>query len=79
MITLAEGARTRAGVGIGDDLERVREAYDRVDCGEAVGGEPVFGGDTPMYPWCRVLGDIHVFFGEDPIDSITLSVTAARG
>jgi hypothetical protein len=73
MVTLAEGARTRAGVGIGDDLERVRKVYNRVDCGETAYGE---GSD---YPWCRVLGDIHVFFGEDPIESITLSSTAARG
>jgi hypothetical protein len=72
MATLADGARTRAGVAIGDELARVRELYDRVDCGKAATG-------NGSYPWCRVLGDIHVFFGEDPIDSITLSRTAARG
>jgi hypothetical protein len=74
MATLEEGAQTRAGVGVGDDLALVRERYDRVDCGEAVAGEPLLGGETPTYPWCRaIVGDIRVFFGEDPIESITLT------
>jgi hypothetical protein len=74
MATLEQGARTRAGIGVGDDLELVRERYERVECGEAVAGEPLFGGDTPMYPWCRaIVGDIRTFFGEDPIESITLT------
>lgn len=74
MASLAEGARTRAGVGVGDDLERVRERYDRVSCGDAIAGEPLFGEDYPTYPWCRTkVGAIDVFFGEDPIESITLT------
>ena len=73
MATLESGARTRVGVGIGDRLERVRERYERVDCGESVAGEAPFG-ETPMYPWCRaIVGDVRVFFGEDPIESITLT------
>ncbi len=73
MSTLAAGARTRAGVGVGDDLARVRERYDRVTCGESVAGEAIVGA-TPMYPWCRALvGEVRVFFGEDPIASITLT------
>lgn len=74
MATLERGARTRAGVGVGDELELVRERYDRVECGEAVAGEPLFGGETPTYPWCRALvGEIRVFFGGHPIESITLT------
>jgi hypothetical protein len=74
MATLEQGARTRAGIGVGDDLELVRERYERVECGEAVAGEPLFGGETPMYPWCRaIVGEIRAFFGEDPIESITLT------
>lgn len=73
MVTLESGARTREGVGVGDELARVRERYDRVDCGESVAGEGLFG-ETPMYPWCRaIVGDVRVFFGEDPIESITLT------
>ncbi len=74
MATLAEGAETRAGVGVGDPLARVREKYTDVRCGEAVAGEPLFGGETPKYPWCRTkVGKVSVFFGEDPIESITLT------
>ena len=73
MATLAEGARTRAGVAVGDKLARVRDVYDRVECGRAARSE------GSGYPWCRALGDVHIFFGENPIDSITLSVTDVRG
>ena len=74
MATLADGARTRAGIGVGDSLEQVRDRYDRVDCGEAIAGEPLFGDDSPTYPWCRaIVGNVRVFFGEDPIESVTLT------
>jgi hypothetical protein len=73
MATLESTARTRIGVGVGDDLDLVRERYARVNCGEAVAGEALFGGETPKYPWCQALvGSVGVFFGEDPIESITL-------
>jgi hypothetical protein len=72
--TLAQGARTRAGVAVGDELGRVRERYERVTCGEQVAGEPLFGGKPPTYRWCRtVVGEVRVFFGGDPIESITLT------
>jgi hypothetical protein len=74
MAILAEGARTRAGIGVGDELDRVHEVYDRVDCGEAIAGEPLFGDDYPTYPWCRaIVGRVRVFFGEDPIESVTIT------
>jgi hypothetical protein len=74
MAILADGARTRAGVGIGDELDNVGERYRRVDCGEAIAGEPLFGDDYPTYEWCRaIVGDIRVFFGGDPIESVTLT------
>ncbi len=79
MATLADDARTRAGVGVGDELARVREAYEGVECGEAIAGEPLFGDDYPTYSWCRTrVRRIRVFFGEDPIESITMTVTAAE-
>jgi hypothetical protein len=35
-----------------------------------VAGEPLFGGETPTYPWCGgLIGDTRVFFGGDE-DSI---------
>jgi hypothetical protein len=68
------GAQTRAGVRVGDGLELVRIRYGRVHCGEAVAGEPLFGGELPTYPWRRALvGDVRVFFGGEPIDSVTLT------
>jgi hypothetical protein len=74
MATLAENARTRAGVAVGDDLDRVREHYKAVTCGEQIAGEGSFGGETPQYRWCRtVVAGVHVFFGGDPIASITLT------
>lgn len=74
MATLERGARTRAGVAVGDDLSRMRERYDRVTCGEAVAGESLLGGEPPTYPWCRaIVGDTHVFAGGDPVESITLT------
>ena len=74
MATLAEGARTRAGVAVGDELTRVRQRYKRVNCGEQGVGKPVFGGELPTYRWCRtVVAGVRVFFGGDPIESITLT------
>jgi hypothetical protein len=74
MATLEEGARTRAGVGVGDELELVRERYRGVECAEAIAGEPLFGGEPPSYAWCRArVGDVRLFFGGDPIESITLT------
>ena len=58
----------------GEDLSRIREHYDRVKCGEAVAGESLLGGEPPTYPWCRaIVGDIRVFAGGDPVESITLT------
>jgi hypothetical protein len=74
MTTLEPGARTWGGIGVGDDLELVPNRYDRTKCGEAYAGEPLFGGEAPTYPWCRALvGGVRVFFGGDPIESITLT------
>lgn len=73
MATLAAGAVTRAGRGVGDDLAPARAAYRRVTCGEAAAGESLLGGDS-SYRWCRaIVGRIRVFFGGDPIESITLT------
>jgi len=75
MATLAKNARTRAGVAVGDDLDRVREQYKGVTCGEQIAGEPLLGGQVPTYHWCRtVVAGAHVFFGGDPIASITLTL-----
>jgi hypothetical protein len=80
MATLADGARTRAGVAVGDELDRVRERYERVTCDEQVAGEPFFGGEPPKYRWSRTaVTRVRVFFGGDPIESITLAHYPADG
>jgi len=74
MIVSSPGATTRAGVGVGDPLSLVRRKYEHVVCGKQVAGEPLLGGETPTYPWCRVRRHgVEVFFGDDPIESITLT------
>ena len=68
MATVAKGSTTRADVGIGDPLAKVSTAFKHIDCGQAGGGE------SPSYDWCRAtLGKTKVFFGGDPIRSITLT------
>jgi hypothetical protein len=74
MIVSKPGATTRAGVGVGDPLSGVRRNYENPVCGRAVAGEPLFGDEVPTYPWCRIRrGDVEVFFGDDPIQSITVT------
>ncbi|CAN5685599.1 hypothetical protein BH20ACT14_BH20ACT14_16510 [soil metagenome] len=73
MATFEKGARTRASVGVGDELALVRERYDRVECGAAVAGEALIG-ESPTYRWCKTrVGEVRIFLGGDPIESITLT------
>jgi hypothetical protein len=74
MATLEAGARTRAGVGVGDSLPAARDRYSGAECGAAPRGESLTGGEQPTCGWCRVVvGDVRVFFGGDPIVSITMT------
>jgi hypothetical protein len=72
-VVTAEGTHTRRGVAIGEPLAEARRAYD-VGCGEGVAGERL-GGGVETYPTCRgTIGErIRIWFGEDPIRSITLA------
>jgi hypothetical protein len=75
-ILVAEPARTRRGVAIGDDLVRARRVY-KLGCGEGVAGERM-GGGVETYPTCRgtIDGRIRIWFGEDPIGSIAIARVA---
>ena len=67
MATLAKGSRTDSGVAVGDPLAKVATSYKHIDCGQVPRGE------APAYDWCRgTLPHVRVFFGGDPIRSITL-------
>ena len=64
-------AATTDGVAIGDPLERVEQVYENATCGVASGVA-----EEPDYPACSLMvsPNRHVWFGEDPIRSITLSL-----
>jgi hypothetical protein len=66
--TVARGAFTERGVGIGDRLANARRAYPRAGCGRFSNGE------GNAFRWCRArVGLNAVFFGGDPIASITVT------
>jgi len=67
LTTTVSGAVTEEGVGVGDDLGTIRHAYPNARCGAYDYGDS-------GYSWCRVrLGANTVFFGGDPIRSITVT------
>ena len=70
LFVTAEGARTREGVRIGDDLDEAESAYPQLDCDTAYENS-----EYPEYPYCtgRVARARYVWFGEDPIRSIVIS------
>ena len=70
-VTTAErGAVTPAGAGVGDDLDAARQAYPSLRCRDA----PATGGHG-SYPACsgRLSPGRWLWFGEDPIKSISLA------
>jgi hypothetical protein len=70
IVTAELGATTPPGVAVGDDLASVRAAYPALRCWDA----PVAGGHG-SYPVCsgRVESRRWLWFGEDPIRSITIA------
>lgn len=73
-VVTEDGAATKRHVGIGDPLQRARRVYG-AGCGEQSYGEPLFSDEAPSFPWCRTTIDdrIRLWFGRDPIRSITLA------
>ena len=67
LTTVAPGAVTQRGVRIGGRLDSVRTAHPKARCGRYAGGE------AGEYRWCSArIGPNKVFFGGDPIESITI-------
>src|SRR5262245_9113972 len=66
------GATTRRGVSIGDRMDVARSKY-RLECRDVAGGESLLG-EQEFYPSCsaRLRHGIRIWFGRDPIRSITL-------
>lgn len=71
----ARSARTRRGVGVGDDLALARQRYPGMRCYTANEAEAESGG----WPFCVAkVGNFRLGFGEDPIQSITMEAVDAR-
>jgi hypothetical protein len=72
IIVTADRARTWRGLAIGDSLDEASRAYG-LHCGEVSGG-----GEYREYPYCagKLKPRRFVWFGEDPIRSITVSETS---
>jgi hypothetical protein len=71
LVTVAtKDAVTREGVGVGSDLEDVRAAYPDADCDTANEGT-----EYRQFDYCtlRVAPDRYLWFGEDPVRSVTVS------
>jgi len=70
-MVIERGARTQAGLAIGDELEAAQSLYPRLTCGRATSG------DIGHYPYC--IGAMRprrsFWLGQDPIASITFSTT----
>ena len=66
------GARTLAGVGLGDPLEAARGAYPDMRCDVQNRNS-----EYVAYPYCttKLENGFYIWFGQDPIRSITLSST----
>ena len=73
----ASNVETARGVGIGDAIEDVRRSYEGAECRDVAGGESL-SGDLETYRSCRVrVAPMRfVFFGGDPVRSITFYSTA---
>jgi hypothetical protein len=68
-------ATTAAGVSVGDPLERARAAYPSLRCGTANEGT-----EYVSFPYCtgRLAGRRYIWLGDDPIQSITISVAPLK-
>lgn len=79
LIVAVQNARTLRGVAVGDDLSKVQRAYPRLACGKAPYGEGL-SGEQPSYPYCggKLRERRWIWFGRDPIRSITISTSALR-
>jgi hypothetical protein len=72
LMVTKRGATTKRGVSIGDSMDDARRRY-RLKCLSVAGGESLFGGQK-FYPSCgaRLRRGVQVWFGRDPIRSVTL-------
>ena len=78
LMVTERGARTKRGVAIGDSMADARRAYE-LKCIDVAGGESLLG-EQEFSPSCRAsVGRLRIWFGRDPIRSITLLSPAHSG
>jgi hypothetical protein len=70
------GAATQEGLAIGHDLDAAGERYEGLNCEDAEVGD--FG---ETFPFCAgpLAPQRHIWFGQDPIGSITIATTQFDG
>jgi hypothetical protein len=71
----ASGVVTRKGVGVGSTLADVRRAYPRLRCDTANEGTEYA---TTDFCAGRIARRRYIWFGNDPVSSITVSEAALR-
>lgn len=72
LATWRKGAHTKAGIRLGDRLADARRRYPRLKCGVRNQHS-----EYQEYPYCRGrVGRLWIWFGQDPIRSITISATS---
>ena len=76
VLVTADGARTRAGIAIGDPLDEVRRRYRAFQCGVKNASS-----EYVDVPYCagRVAPGRHLWFGGDPVKSVTLATEPMVG
>jgi hypothetical protein len=76
LVVTAEGAAVSGGVAVGDPLSDAFTSYRGLRCGRTSGG-----GEYREWPYCvgAVGARRFVWFGEDPIASVTVSETSLLG
>jgi len=75
LLVSARGTKTGKGVGVGDSLADVKKAYPKLRCGTANEGA-----EWPEVEYCQgpVARGRRVWFGGDPVQSVTVSKAPLR-
>ena len=73
LLVATRGAKTTAGIKVGDPLESTRRAYPTLRCGSSTGS--TIDPPVPVYRYCsgRIAPNRYLYFGQDPISSIGVS------
>jgi hypothetical protein len=83
MMITKEGAATQRGLAIGHELEGADDLYQYLNCDEAgfIDDDVDFFESEETFPFCAgaLRPRRHIWFGQDPIASITIATTSFDG